>query len=69
MHHVFLTYSRVFRQAFSASPCQTIREQLICETSFPSDPLPLRSPKAQFSHASSNLNEIATLAAETYVYV
>lgn len=66
---VFLTYSYVVRQALGISPCQIIREQLICEINFSADPLPLRSPKAQSPHAPSNLNEIAIFAAQTNIYL
>ena len=69
MNRVFLMYSRVVGQALSASPCQTIREQLVCEMIFSAGPLPLRSPKAWSPQAPSNLNEIAIFAARTYVYL
>lgn len=69
MNHVFLTYSHVVRQALGASPSQTVREELVCEMSFPADPLPLRTPKAWCPHAPSNLNEIANIVAQTCLTV
>lgn len=69
MDPVFPTHSRVVGQVLTASPCQTIREWLVCEMSFSAVPLPQRAPKPDLAVPPSSLNEVAIFAAWTYVYL